>query len=125
MEITISQKQGRVPVTVFHISGVVDASTYQEFTDRLRTAIEKDGVEYLLLDLAEVPFISSAGIRSLNEISLLLDRKFPREKIGKVAHSSHLKLLHPQKSVSDILQMSGVEMFFETHTDLERAVASF
>jgi anti-anti-sigma factor len=125
MEITISQKQGRVPVTVFHVTGVIDSSSHQGLTDRLRKAIEEDGVEYLLIDLAEVPFISSAGIRSLNEISLLLDRKFPREKIGKVAHSSHLKLLDPQKSVSDTLQLSGVDMFFETHTDLERAVASF
>ncbi len=125
MEITISQTQGRVPVTVFHVRGVIDLSSHQEFTDRLRAAIEKDGVEYLLLDLAEVTFISSAGLRSLNEISMLLDRKFPREKMGKVAHSNHLKLLNPQKSVFDVLQMSGVDMFFETHTDLERAIASF
>lgn len=124
MEITISQARGRVPVTVFHIKGVIDSSTYQAFTDAVRQALN-GGAEYLLLDFAGVVFISSAGLRSLNEISLFLDKKYPRAKMGKVTYSNHLKLLNPQKGVSEILQLSGVEMFFETHTDLGKAVASF
>jgi anti-anti-sigma factor len=124
MEITTSQLQGRVPVTVFHVQGVVDSSTYQEFTERMRQAVE-NGAEYLLLDLAEVYFMSSAGIRSLNEISLYLRKKFPQEKAGKGSRSKHLKLLNPRERVLDVLKMSGVGMFFETHSNLEKAVASF
>ncbi len=124
MEITTSQLQGRVPVTVFHIQGVVDSSTYQEFTERMRQAIE-GGAEYLWLDLAGVFFMSSAGIRSLNEISLYLRKKFPQEASGKEKRSKHLKLLNPRERVLDVLKMSGVGMFFEIHSNLEQAVASF
>jgi anti-anti-sigma factor len=124
MEITTSQLQGRVPVTVFHIQGVVDSSTYQEFTERMRQAIES-GAEYLLLDLAGVFFMSSAGIRSLNEISLYLRKKFPQETAGKEKRSKHLKLLNPRERVLDALKMSGVGMFFEIHSNIEKAVASF
>jgi anti-anti-sigma factor len=124
MEITTSQLQGRVPVTVFHIQGVVDSSTYQEFTENMRKAVE-GGAEYLLLDLADVPFMSSAGIRSLNETSLYLRKKFPQDMAGKDTRSKHLKLLNPRGRVQDVLKMSGVGMFFETYSNLEKAVASF
>ncbi len=122
MEITISQKQGRVAVTVLHIKGVIDSSTYQAFTDAMRQALD-GGAQYLLLDLAGVPFISSAGIRSLNELSLLLRKKFPPQEADR--RSRHLKLLSPSDRITDILKMSGVDMFFETYTDLGQAVASF
>ena len=95
MEITTSQIQGRVPVTVLRVQGTVDSSTFQDFTNIMRTAID-GGAEFLLLDLTEVPFMSSAGIRSLNEISMFLRKKFPQE-IGldaafqpfKIAQSKH------------------------------------
>jgi hypothetical protein len=40
MEITTSQVQGRVLVTVFHIQGTVASSTFQGFSNALRAAIE-------------------------------------------------------------------------------------
>ncbi len=122
MDITTSKMQGRVAVTVLHVRGQVDSSTYQEFSAAMRNAIE-GGAEHLLLDLAQVAYMSSAGIRSLNEISLLLRRKFPQE--GQSPRSGHLKLFNPTDRVFDVLKMSGVDAFFETHTNLEKAVASF
>jgi anti-sigma B factor antagonist len=124
MKITTSQLQGRVPVTVLHVQGAVDSSTFQDFTNAMRTAVE-GGAEFLLLDLAEVPFMSSAGIRSLNEITLFLRKKFPQEKLGWTPRSSRLKLLNPKERVSDVFKMSGVDAIFEIHTELEQAVASF
>ena len=124
MEITTSQLQGRVPVTVFHIRGTVDSSTYQDFMNALRAAIE-GGAEFLLIDLAEVSYMSSAGIRSLNEISLILRNKYPQENGAKRPRSNHLGLLNPTDRVFDSLKMSGVDAFFETHTNLEKAIASF
>ena len=124
MEITTSKMQGRVPVTVFHVQGVVDSSSYQKFTATMREAID-GGAEYLLLDLAGVFFISSAGIRSLNEISLFLRGKYPQESQGKPPVSKHIKLLSPRERVLDVLKVSGVNVFFEIHSNLEQAVASF
>jgi len=124
MEITTSQLQGRAPVTVFHIRGTVDSSTYQDFMNALRAAIE-GGAEFLLIDLAEVSYMSSAGIRSLNEISLVLRNKYPQENVAKSLRSNHLRLLNPSDRVFDSLKISGVDAFFETYTNLEKAIASF
>lgn len=113
MDITTSKMQGRVAVTILQVRGQVDSSTYQDFS----------AAEGLLLDLAQVDYMSSAGIRSLNKISLLLRKKFPQER--QSPRSSHLKLLNPQDRVFDVLKLSGVDAFFETHINLEKAVASF
>jgi anti-anti-sigma factor len=124
MEITTSQLQGRVPVTVFHVRGTVDSSTFQDFTNTMRAAIE-GGAEFLLIDLAEVSYMSSAGIRSLNDISLILQKKYPQENGDKNMRSNHLRLLNPTDRVFDTLKISGVDAFFETYTNLEKAIASF
>ena len=122
MEITTSRKQGRVPVAVFQIQGSVDSSTYQEFSRRIREQVDA-GAEYFLLDLAGVTYMSSAGIRSLNELALLLRGKFPQDEKSKM--SKRVKLLNPQERVMDVLKISGVDSFFEIHANLETALASF
>jgi anti-anti-sigma factor len=124
MDITISQMQGRVPVTVLHVTGEVDSSNYMEFSSAMRKAID-GGADYLLIDMGKVSFISSAGIRSLNEIWLLLKKKHPPKKENQGPLSLHLKLLNPTVNVSDELKLSGVDAFFELHTDLDKAIASF
>jgi anti-anti-sigma factor len=122
MEITTSQMQGRVPVAVFQIQGVIDSATYQEFSRRVREQAEA-GAEFFLLDIAEVSYMSSAGIRSLNELALLLRGKFPQDEKTKM--SKRVKLLSPQERVLDVLKLSGVDSVFEIHANLETALASF
>ena len=90
----------------------------------MRSTID-GGAKFLLVDLAEVPFMSSAGIRSLNEIALLLRKKFPQEKVGWTPKSTRLKLLKPTIRVEDVLKISGVDSTLEIFDDLEKAVASF
>jgi anti-anti-sigma factor len=122
MEITTSQKQGRVPIAVFQIQGVIDSATYQEFSRRVREQAEA-GAEFFLLDLAEVSYMSSAGIRSLNELALLMRGKFPQDEKSQM--SKRVKLLRPQERVLDVLTLSGVDSVFEIHANLETALASF
>jgi len=122
MEITTSQKQGRVPVAVFHVNGTIDSANYQDFSRSLREQVDA-GAEYLLLDLAGVSYMSSAGIRSLNELALLMRGKFAQDEKSKM--SGRVKLLNPQERVLDVLKISGVNLVFEIHANLETAVASF
>ena len=122
MEITTSQKQGRIPVAVFQIQGTVDSANYQDFSRRLRAQVDA-GADYLLLDLSGVSYMSSAGIRSLNELSLLLRGKFPQDEKSRM--SKRVKLLNPQERVLDVLKLSGVDQVFEIHANLETALASF
>ena len=125
MEISTSQAQARVPVTILRISGVVDSSNYSEFSDVAREAIEVGGAEYLILDLSAVSYMSSAGLRSINEIFLLFRKKHPNEVSNATEKSRRLKLLGPQEMVAQTLSMSGVDTFLETHRDLQSALASF
>jgi len=132
MDITISQEQGRVPVTVFRISGNVDSTTSGQFEQKVKQAIQ-DGTRYLLLDMQITPFISSAGLRAIHAAFIELrgltpdisDREM-RDGISAGTYKSpHLKLLNPSTNVRTALHTAGFDMYLETHTDLKKAVASF
>ena len=132
MDITVSHKQGFVPVTVFHIKGDVDMSTSEQLQMQARQALES-GTRNLLLDLAEVPYVSYAGIRAMNNIFNLLRANAPDESEEAISQglrdgtfkSLHLKLLNPNPQVAQVLTMAGVDMFLEMRCDLQTAVASF
>ena len=130
MEITVSQEQGRVPVTVIHLKGNVDSSTYEEFQTRADQLVA-DGAHDILLDLRDVPYMSSAGLRVLNQLYNALGKADAGE--GSVSKgvsagtykSSHLKLLAPNQRVLETLKMSGYDMLLDIHHSQKDAVASF
>ena len=130
MEVTVSQEQGRVPVTVFRITGAVTDN--QELEARAQGAYDS-GARNILLDLAEVPYMATAGLRALHAIFTLLRADTPEEsdaatRAGIAAGtfmSPHLKLLKPTPHVQEVLKAAGYDMFLEMHRDLRQAVASF
>jgi len=132
MNITVSQHTGRVPVTVFHITGDIDTNTYERFQAQAQEA-HAAGTRNLLLDLAEVRFVSSAGIRAINNIFNLLRTDAPGESDEAMRtglrdgtfKSPHLKLLNPTPRVLEVLTLAGVDMFLEVHRDLKTALDSF
>lgn len=130
MEIAVSQEQGRVPVTVMHLKGSIDSSTYTEFQTAVLDMVHS-GARYILLDLKDVPYMSSAGLRALNSIySTLREKDESVQTISKgvsagTYKSPHLKLLSPGKRVIETLKMSGFDMFLEIHSNLKSAVESF
>ena len=125
MEITVSQAQARVTVTILQPSGEIDSSNYQEFSDAAREALEGGGAQYLLLNLGEVTYISSAGLRAINEIFLMFRKKYPNEVSNTHEKSHRLKLLNPQVRVAEALSISGVDSFLETYNNLQGALASY
>ena len=64
MEITVSKQQGRVLVTVLQPHGDVDASNYAELIKKTRELFN-GGDKDFLVDLSDVPFMSSAGLVAL------------------------------------------------------------
>ena len=136
MEITVSHAQGQAPVTVVHPHGALDASSYKDLIQKAQD-LSASGVRYLLIDLSDTPFISSAGVVALHTIALILrGEKLPDPDSGWEAYKTidrdrdtgkqkYLKLLNPTSSVSKILAMTGFKNFLEVHTNLEEAVASF
>jgi anti-anti-sigma regulatory factor len=85
------------------------------------------------VDLSEVHYISSSGLRALYHIFMLLrggastedDAALKKGLRDGSYKSPNLKLLNPSPSVSQALQTSGFDMFLEIHRRLKEAVASF
>jgi len=67
MEIKVSQEQSQVPVTVFHIKGDINTETFEQLQAQAQQAIQA-GTRHLLLDLAQVSYVSSYGIRAISQI---------------------------------------------------------
>jgi hypothetical protein len=130
MDVTVSQAQGRVQVTIFSITGPVTDN--QELEALAQTAYDS-GARNILLDLTNVPYMATAGLRALHAIFTLLRADTPEEsdaatKAGIAAGtflSPHLKLLKPSAHVLEVLKASGYDMFLEIHDDVNQAVASF
>jgi len=137
MNITVSQVEGRVPVTIVRLQGELDGSNYLDVIDKARELYEA-GSQFMLLDMSEVPFMGSSGLVALHSIALLLrGEEVPDPEHGWGAFHSldrdreagvqkHMKLLSPQPEVKRVLEVSGLtDVYFEIYTDQELAVASF
>lgn len=132
MEITVKQEQGRVPVTIVHVKGDVTAATADEFQAQVQKAYD-DGARDVLIDLSEVAIMSSAGLRALHSVFTMLRSESPEESDDAVRKgltdgtfkSPHLKLLCPNKNVSQVLRMAGFDMFLEIYDNNKKAIASF
>jgi anti-anti-sigma factor len=132
MEIETAQAQGKRPVTIFHIRGEINIMSYEQLEQKAREA-HAAGARDLLLDLTEVTYISSAGVRALNSIFKLLRSDSPEESDEAMRRgindgtfkSPHLKLLNPSPRVMEVLRIAGVDLLLEVHQDLDAAIASF
>jgi len=138
MDIAAQEVQGRVKITVLQPKGDLDGHTYQELIGKAQQAYAA-GARAMIIDLAGVRFLSSAGLVAIHSIARLLQgqevldpeagwsamHKVKNEVAGKQLSHSHLKLANPQPAVDKVLQMAGFKAAFETYTDMEAAVASF
>ncbi len=136
MEITVSQEQGRVTVSVIRVSGQLDGQSYQNLIAKAREVVES-GTQNILLDLSDLTYISSAGLVSLHTIALMTRgeelpdleqgwstlKSMDRTRDG--GKQKHLKLLNPRPEVTSVLDMVGFSTFFEAFTDKKTAIDSF
>jgi len=130
MEIIVSQAQARVPVTVFRIRGQINADTSPQFQAEAEKAI-KAGTRHLLLDLTDTSYISSAGLRVLAYLMVLM-RKWSDEgqSAGRQARegsqkSPWLKVLNASPDVARVLTAVGFDLFLESRDDYEQALKAF
>jgi anti-anti-sigma regulatory factor len=137
MTISVSQKQGRVPVTVISLDGRLDGQNYQELITKGQE-LYNAGARDVLLDLTNLAYVSSAGMVAFHNIALLLRGETPpNPEQGWDAYRSmgrgdiegslqeHFKLLNPQPEVDHILDMVGFNTIFEIFTDIDKAINSF
>ena len=134
MDIKISTEKARIDATVLHVDGDIDSFTYEAFLSKARELIT-DGARYMIIDLAHVPYVSSAGLRAIYTIFHDLRAVHPEENVSEeqlqkavtagTYKSPYLKLLNLTDAVKGVFQMGGFDGYIETYTDLKTAVASF
>jgi anti-anti-sigma regulatory factor len=136
MNIAVKEAQGRVLVTVMQLQGELDASNYLDVIAKAKEVYQA-GTRYLLFDLSDLSHMSSAGLMALHSTALIMRGAEPPDpEYGWSAYHSmardreggmdqHCKILNPQPSVDRTLQITGFKAFFEVHTDMEAALASF
>src|SRR5574342_57656 len=132
MDITVMQEQGRVPVTVLQVAGKTDSASAEELHKKIMEVVDA-GARHLVLDLSGVPYMSSAGLRVLQDAFSKLrslsanesDKEMYRQIADGSFKSPHLKLLNPTKEVREVLKMSGFDMLVSIEDDLKTAVAAF
>ena len=135
MEIKVSKQQGKVPVSVVAINGDLDASSYLELVKAAQELYD-DGVRYLLLDLTDLAFISSAGLASLHIITKMFRGEKSNTEEGwntfkeidrdrDSGMQKYVKLFNPSTEVDAVLDTVGFKGFFEVYTDMNEAVGSF
>jgi anti-anti-sigma regulatory factor len=136
MNITTEPSATHTGVTVLKLQGDLDGSNYLELIAAAKAA-QQGGAKHLLLDLGEVPYMSSAGLVALHSSVLLFEGKQPPDPeagwstLKSVALNAGgtaqqlVKLLNPQPRVARTLEMSGMNVFFEIFTDEAAALASF
>lgn len=113
--VKISQKEGRVPVTVFHLQDRVNLGNYEELEQTAKDAYE-NGMRNLVIDLSETPSLTSIGVRALVVIHKML---------AGAEGAKHLKLASPIPYIREMLDVSGVTQYIEIYDTVDDAVASF
>lgn len=129
MEITFWQETSGKPVTILQVRGDLTANEPLEGEARKAFA---GGARDMVLDLSLAPYISSAGLRAIHTIYMLLRSADPVDESSAVRDiargtykSPHLKLVKPSKNGLKALTTAGYDIFLELHNSLPEAVASF
>ena len=112
--IQISQAQGRVPVTVFHLPERVNLGNFAELEESAKEAYQ-EGMRDLVVDLSKTVSLTSIGIRAIVVIHKML----------ATDGQKHLKVAAPMPYLREMLDVSGVTQYIEIYNTVDEAVASF
>ncbi len=101
-------------ITIFDVEGrIVFGDGEEEFRDALAPVIEADQLK-LVINMAEVPYVDSAGISQLVRAFVTTSRK-----------GGHLKLLRLTRRVRDLLTITRLLTVIESFESEEEAIKSF
>ena len=128
LNITASQIQGDVPVTILHLTGHLHGNTETDLLDRARQA-QEDGAKHLLLDLSQVEVLTSAGLRAIHNIFNMFtpqsDRVLIKQHGDEPYKSPYFKLVSPNPNVYYVLNIAGFLQNILIYNNMEDAISSF
>lgn len=97
------------------VSGQVDSATAPELQDKLLEVIEA-GTRYMVVNLKEVDFMSSAGLTALLRARIRLRKRLPPGEIAISEMSPRLK---------ETFELVGMHYIFHFYDSDAEAVGSF
>ncbi len=98
--------------TLIQVSGRIDSTNANQLGDALMGEINQGHMQ-LVLDLASVDYMSSAGLREI--VSAL----------KKVRGKGDLRLAQPSERVLEVLEMAGLDTIFQIYPDQSLALNSY
>ncbi len=102
-------------VTLLEVAGRIDSTTATQLGDMLNEVID-DGRNRLVLDLENVEYMSSAGLREL--VSAL-------KRVTNLAGTGDLRLANPSDRVREVLELAGLDEIFKIYPTQLDAVGSY
>jgi anti-anti-sigma regulatory factor len=113
---------------VFHLEDRVNLGNADELMKTAQQAYDK-GTRDLVINLSEVPSITSAGLRALLFIFKLLETEAisgnQTQEAGPPQKSAHLKLANPSDQIRLVLKTAGFDRYIAIYDSTEEALASY
>lgn len=110
--VTLAKRLPYADLRVVPLSGRIDAATAPSLRDRVREAVAS-GARHVVIDLSDVTFLSSSGLRIL----LLMARELRRQ-------NADLRLCAARPQVAEVFRLTGFDQIFELFQTREAAVES-
>ena len=117
-KISREQVQGNVTITVLHLQGWLDAQSEEALLAEARVVYDEGG-RYLVIDLAEVDTLTSAGMRAIQKVYKLYT---PADEHFKV---SRVKLCNAPPQVYHVLGVTGFLQNIPNYENEQAAIDSF
>jgi anti-anti-sigma factor len=110
--------QGKASVTVLRLQGWLDAAAEEKLLATARDAYNA-GSRFLLIDLAKVDILTSAGMRAIHKIYKFYTPAEERSRWSRV------KMCNAPAEVKNILGITGFLLNIPNYESLQSAIDSF
>jgi len=133
LTVTVSEVQGRVPITVLHMDGRINLGNIDVLEKAAQEAYDA-GARDVLLDLDNVPSLTSAGLRSIHWIYKMVSQASasdelvqdaPAASAAQKSKSPHVKLFTTSPHVLKVLHVAGFDLYIDIYQDINEAIAAF
>lgn len=117
-KIVSEQAEAGVPVTVFHVSGWLDAQSEGQLLETARLAYD-EGARHLLINMSDLDTLTSAGMRALQKVYQIFT---PGDDASKLAR---LKLCNAPPQIYNVLGITGFLQNIPMYESMDAALESF
>lgn len=133
MNLTSEARPGHT--MILHVEGDLDGATYGELLVETQQLLAY-GVRYLVLDLTQCAYMSSAGLIVLtsifkqmrdltrNETGASWATKNALDRAGELGPARQLVLVNPSPPVERVITLAGMQSYIPIYASTELALAS-